>query len=219
MFFKMIARNADEENVWTERYDTLSDHFKQSRYGECATAEDYGAEVIAFWNDTLRPHEKARVFVSARAISEEEFLDDTFRADTDHKTEYVSLEERAILAFAKEYDMPVEEVREIWNEDESEEIDVSPFGDQYNDPEWIHQQMQRVRETFSNPATTRRTYDTLQRGLIELEVKVNGKYRMMVSSLKLEAKMRREHFEESIWEAPKTDEEREMSELARLGVL
>lgn len=57
--FKIICANKDTpQDTWTEEYteDDLEEW-------ECATPEEYGREVVDFFNSSLRPGEKPRVFL------------------------------------------------------------------------------------------------------------------------------------------------------------
>lgn len=95
------------------------------------------------------------------------------------------------------------------DEPEEEDMDApSVFGDKYNDPEFFARSLEKVRECFGNPETTRRQYDAMQSGLLLAQARFAVKWRSQLEALTYEARMRRVHYEQNIWDAPETDDEK-----------
>lgn len=57
MRFTIAVRNREGGEIWTEDYD-------KPKVRTEADANKFGADVVAYWNSTLRPGEKEREFIA-----------------------------------------------------------------------------------------------------------------------------------------------------------
>jgi hypothetical protein len=69
MKFKLYGADEGSDIQWTENYD-------HPDVTDIKSAEEEGKRIITHFNDTLRPHEKRRVFISAELEVDEPITSD-----------------------------------------------------------------------------------------------------------------------------------------------